>query len=224
MRILLVAEDAEVISAFKTLVAWGQRVWVCNSLQEAKAKIGESAIELVLIDEEALRGNKAQIPGLLMKAEDAPIPWVGIGCATGDQVAILPGPPTRDDLRELIRKMTPRLEPAPLNHKAAMVICDEDEELLADIVEVFLRDAPKQIAKIQEAFRQDNLAQVSSSAHSIKGASGNLAGEPLYEAAQELEWASHRKDLSVSRTCFAQVQYQFVRLKHYLRRTGLAGG
>ncbi len=226
MRLLLLAEDLEVVVAFRPLVSWGHRVWVAESIAGARNKIGETPLELIVVDQEIFEKYPDRLATLLDTpgTSGSPLPMVAIGFSGGGELHALNRPPSRDDLFEMILKLALKLEPSPLNHKAAMVQCDDDEELLHDISEVFLGDAPNQLEKIREGFKKDNLPQVSSAAHSLKGASGNLAAESLYDAAQELERTSHSRESATARAHFAQVEYHFIRLKRYLEKNVLAGG
>ncbi len=224
MRLLLIAQDLEVVAAFKPLVSWGHEVWVCESLSGAKKKITETPLELLVVDEEIFREKPDRLAEMMTELGESgePLPLAAVGFSTGKEVHSLKRPPAEEDLFEFILKLAPQLEPVALNNKAAMLQCDDDEELLHDISEVFLGDAPNQLEKIRDGFKQDNLGQVSSAAHSLKGASGNLAAECLYEAAQQLERASHDRESAIARACFAQVEYQFIRLKRHLENTVLA--
>lgn len=226
MRLLLIAKDLEVVAAFKPMVSWGHGVWVCETLAGAKKRVAETPLELLVVDKEIYRDQADGLADLVNSIGEngSPLPMATVGFSTGKEIFNMARPPSGDDLSEFVLQVAPRLEPAALNHKAAMMQCDDDEELLHDISEVFLGDAPNQLEKIREGFRTDNLAQVSSAAHSLKGASGNLAAECLYDAAQQLERASHSRESAIARACFAQVEYQFVRLRRYLENTVLADG
>lgn len=225
MRLLLIAQDLEVVAAFKPLVSWGHEIWICETLTGAKKKIVEIPLDLLVVDEEIYRDHADRLAAMITELGESgkSLPIAAVGFSTGKELHSLNRPPSEDDLFEFVVKLAPELEPTALNLKAAMLQCDDDEELLHDISEVFLGDAPNQLEKIRDGFKQDNLGQVSSAAHSLKGASGNLAAESLYEAAQLLERASHSRESAIARACFAQVEYQFIRLKRHLEKTVLAG-
>ncbi len=226
MRLLLIAKDLEVVIAFKPLVSLGHCVWVAETISGAKKKMGETPLELLVVDEEIYMNQPDRLAALLTTSGESgnPLPLVAVGFSTGKERYSLKRPPTKNDLSEFMMELAGELEPVALNHTAAMLQCDDDEELLYDISKVFLGDAPNQIEKMREGFKQDNLGLVSSAAHSLKGASGNLAAECLYEAAQQLESASHRRESAIARACFAQVEYQLIRLRRCLEKTVLASG
>lgn len=65
-----------------------------------------------------------------------------VGYSTGKELHSLKRPPKEDDLFEFVVKLAPQLEPVALNSTAAMLQCDDDEELLHDISEVFWEMLP----------------------------------------------------------------------------------
>jgi len=71
-----------------------------------------------------------------------------------------------------------------------------DEELLADLMETFLDDVPRQISALQEAIEKDDAPGVRLRAHTIKGASANFGVPGLRSAAARLEEATQAGNLS----------------------------
>ncbi len=214
MRILLIATDPDRIAALKPLVGWGHRVRVAGREPDARAPLESGEVELVL--------SQSPPPdwlASLLKAIPQPAPpWLEIGAGPRGRIPALPESPGREALRDWVRRTAPHLDPVPFNRSSAMVICDDDEELLLDIIEVFLGDAPDQLTRIRQGFAEGDLKTVEKGAHSLKGASSNIAAEPLREAAQQLEWAARKGRAAAARAHFAEVQYQWHRLKKYLER------
>ncbi|MES1254549.1 MAG: response regulator, partial [Acidobacteriota bacterium] len=62
-----------------------------------------------------------------------------------------------------------------------------DEKLLADVLLVFREDCPARLAAIKAAVEARDAKRISSSAHALKGAAGNLSATGLFEAARTLE-------------------------------------
>jgi HPt (histidine-containing phosphotransfer) domain-containing protein len=62
-----------------------------------------------------------------------------------------------------------------------------DEKLLADVLLVFREDCPARLAAIKAAVEARDAKRISSSAHALKGAAGNLSATALFEAARTLE-------------------------------------
>jgi HPt (histidine-containing phosphotransfer) domain-containing protein len=67
----------------------------------------------------------------------------------------------------------------------------DDTELVAEVLAVFLDDAPARLQAIDEAMAQGDPAELRAAAHALKGAAGSIAAVRLCEAAQALELASH---------------------------------
>ena len=62
-----------------------------------------------------------------------------------------------------------------------------DRELLAEIIELYLRDAPGMLQTLRETIVRGSAPDVARAAHVLKGSSANFGLTPLYEAARELE-------------------------------------
>ena len=64
---------------------------------------------------------------------------------------------------------------------------DADGSVLNQIIQIFLEDAPKQVAGLRQALASKNLAELSRVAHSMKSASFNVGAQVLGAACQRLE-------------------------------------
>jgi signal transduction histidine kinase/CheY-like chemotaxis protein len=75
-----------------------------------------------------------------------------------------------------------------------------DEQLLSDVVRIFLEDCPARLTAIKAAVERRDADAIRSAAHALKGAAGNLAANGLFEAARVLErlGAESRLDAAVA--------------------------
>lgn len=64
---------------------------------------------------------------------------------------------------------------------------DGEKEFLAELVEIFINDIPKQLSEIQKAVNNHNSNDLEKSAHKLKGAIANFAEKAAFEAALKLE-------------------------------------
>lgn len=64
---------------------------------------------------------------------------------------------------------------------------DGDDTLLAELVEVFLRDTPERIGALHEAFAQHDDHALRMISHALKGSSRNIGAKRLADACQTLE-------------------------------------
>lgn len=69
-----------------------------------------------------------------------------------------------------------------------------DRELLYNLFQLFVADAPKKLTAIAAGFTDGDAYQVERTAHSLKGASATVGALRLCGVAAELEQAAKRKD------------------------------
>lgn len=62
-----------------------------------------------------------------------------------------------------------------------------DEELLTDVVRLFLDRCPARLAAIEAAVEDGDAERIRTAAHALKGAAGNLSAQGLFDAARTLE-------------------------------------
>ena len=77
--------------------------------------------------------------------------------------------------------------PPALDRRAALQRLGGDEELFADVVGVFLGDAPRMLADLRQFVAVGDMAGVQRTAHGLKGAAGYVGGKPATVAAEHLE-------------------------------------
>jgi len=75
--------------------------------------------------------------------------------------------------------------PMDLSHLRELV--GGDEEVMGEILDLFMEDAPRQIAALGEAITQGNWEEARRLAHTLKGSASNVGAEPLRQAAWSLE-------------------------------------
>ena len=62
-----------------------------------------------------------------------------------------------------------------------------DQQLVVEVIQLFLLDCPQRLASITAAVDARDGEQIRTAAHALKGAAGNLSATGLHEAAQALE-------------------------------------
>ena len=78
------------------------------------------------------------------------------------------------------------------NQAAALQRLDGDNELLAELCELFFRDFPSQMSYLMESLANGNYQAVSKTAHTLKGGLGYLGAEEGEQLAHEIEEACQR--------------------------------
>jgi len=89
-----------------------------------------------------------------------------------------PGSTTTEDVMETVT-------PMDLTHLRELV--GGDEEVLGEILDLFMEDGPRQIAALGEAITQGDWEEAGRLAHTLKGSASNVGAEPLRQAAWSLE-------------------------------------
>jgi PAS domain S-box-containing protein len=88
-----------------------------------------------------------------------------------------------------------------------------DADLFQQIAGVFLEDAPVQMAAVRDALVKPDAKTAERVAHALKGASANLGGDRLREAAKAVEMAAKAGDLEKAGALFSRMEDEFLALK-----------
>jgi PAS domain S-box-containing protein len=77
---------------------------------------------------------------------------------------------------------------------AALKRLDNDQELLNDMIDIFLTETPARLIELEEALARRDLAALADAAHAIKGMAGHFCADPLYSAAAKLEHSARQNE------------------------------
>jgi len=94
---------------------------------------------------------------------------------------------------------------------------DGNEDLVREIIEVFLKDIPLQMEKLKEDLQNGDTAVIQRQAHTIKGAAANINAELLRQAAWEVEMAAKEGNREKARTLVPTLKKRFEDLQSHLR-------
>jgi len=78
-----------------------------------------------------------------------------------------------------------------------------DENLLREVVEIFLEDGPKQMSSLRQAIVEKHARAIEKTAHSLKGELGYLGIAEVSEKACELEEMGRKHDLQHTAEVYA---------------------
>jgi HPt (histidine-containing phosphotransfer) domain-containing protein len=102
--------------------------------------------------------------------------------------------------------------------KGALERLGGDEELLKEILGMFLDDAPNQIERMQKQLEAEDLFGLERQAHSLKGAVMNIGGNALEKVAFAIELAARNGELDKARLLVAKLQKEFEGFKATLEQ------
>ena len=89
-------------------------------------------------------------------------------------------------------------------------ICEEgDPELLVDLIQMYLEDAPTKLSEINEGLVDQDWDRVERAAHALKGSAGNLGAIFVQEDCDVLQLASRNHELETLTQGVNQLQDHF---------------
>lgn len=97
-----------------------------------------------------------------------------------------------------------------------------DEELLFEMIELFLEDCPSQMEGIRTALAAGDPDRLGNAAHAFKGSVGNFGARTSFDAAQRLEHLARERRIDESGDAVRELEAEVDRLGPRLRAT-LAG-
>jgi CheY-like chemotaxis protein/HPt (histidine-containing phosphotransfer) domain-containing protein len=93
-----------------------------------------------------------------------------------------------------------------------------DEQLLADVIRIFLEDCPIRLAAIKDAVDRRDADAIRTTAHALKGAAGNLSATGLFEAARVLERIGSESRLDAAEAAWRVLSTEAANVIDALRR------
>ena len=105
---------------------------------------------------------------------------------------------------------------APLDREALLEELEGDLEFLQETYEMFVEDAPVLLQQAQSALALEDAAQVSTTAHTLKGMVGNFHAGPAFELARQLETLGKENHLQGGQQVMEALTAELERLKQAL--------
>jgi two-component system sensor histidine kinase/response regulator len=103
-------------------------------------------------------------------------------------------------------------EPAVYDRQTALDRISGEEELLDEVTQLFLDDAPGRMAEIRTALEQGDPKRLQNAAHSLKGAAGYVGADRTSAQARKLEELGRGGELSSALEEFRQLEREIERL------------
>ena len=102
---------------------------------------------------------------------------------------------------ESLRKLTPPGEP----------------DVLTEILTVFLNEVPRRIDRLKAAWREGNAAEVQRAAHSLKGSSGNIGADALFDVCRQIDERAKGGDLRLEELITA-LDFEYAEVEAEIQR------
>lgn len=94
---------------------------------------------------------------------------------------------------------------------------DEDPALFRDLVDIFLKETPALIARVEDALSRGDAQALERAAHSLKSSCANLGALTLSAQFKEIELAGRSKDVERARPVMAASRGEFVAVQDALK-------
>ena len=223
MKLLIVDTDPGRLRAFDVLKTQGHLVLSADSWSEAREGLARLPFQILVLGPGEDIEQVAEWRGSQSSNKVPLIAAMGERSATGgvdhplplplneEQIAALPGLPGVPTAEEVI------------DRAAALEICDNDEELLREIGDIFINSGPERIGKLSKAVTEGDRDKVLDAAHLIKGSALNLAAHPLRVAVRQLENTLETEGWSSVPFWLEVVLYEYRRLAGFLESLGKPG-
>ncbi|MHC4461366.1 MAG: CBS domain-containing protein [Planctomycetota bacterium] len=101
---------------------------------------------------------------------------------------------------------------------ASIVEVCGDEDVIKEIVEIFLQDGPLCIESIADAIKVKKPADIKLYAHKLKGSASHVGATQLYQTAHHLECAARKKEMATTDSLFEDVKAEFEKVISFLSR------
>jgi PAS domain S-box-containing protein len=218
---LLLAEDNAVNSmlAVRMLEKLGHEVVVAVNGAEAVSAVSESKFDAILMDLQMPELDGFEATALIREREriqggHMPIIALTAHAMKGDQERCLASgfdgylskPVSIADLAHGLSAVADRARPFTdqpgrpgdeiFDRAAALTRAADNEDLLRQVLTLFLDDAPRLLATIRDSVARGDCAAVKRAAHTLHGTAANFARKGALESARELEAMASRGDLA----------------------------
>ena len=227
MKILLIDNNNERFNTLKSLEFNGHLVQSVEALSSVTEFLDRSFCQILVLGPDQVSGDslKAFTQWRESLAEGTSPLVVALGAKQDKAAGIDHGfslPFDQVDAVELSSLRGAPPEPVTIDYDTALEICDDEEDLLHEILGIFLNDGPGRIEKLKQAMEAKNWKAVMESAHLMKGSALNLSADSFRLATQTLERVAKSEDTTLIPLWFEQVIYEYGRLESHLK--GLVGG
>lgn len=106
----------------------------------------------------------------------------------------------------------------PIDMESVLERVGGDISFLQELLDIYVEDFFEKYPRLKQAISQNDFNSIRDIGHSIKGSSGNLSLNGLYETAYGIELSGRNKDIEQAKMLFSRLKDEFKRLKEFLPR------
>ena len=246
LRILL-AEDHPVnkLLAIKILERGGYHADSVSSGKEALEAVKHKKYDLILMDVQMPEMDGFEATGHIRELEKngGHIPIIAMTahamkgddqrCFDAGMDDYISKPVKPEVLFEIISKWTstkveipkqeqstpesPEQTEEPVDLSTLLDSVGDDEEVIAQLVDIFLENSRQRVTMLQKAIDSGDTAEIGSQTHAFKGASGSIGAMPLFELCRELEMLLKDGKMMELARCYQMVSAEFERVEEFFK-------
>lgn len=110
----------------------------------------------------------------------------------------------------------PVLDPQVIENLRQLT-ADGEPDVLAEVLQLFLQDVPRRIAKLRAACAAGDAVEVYKAAHSLKGSAGNIGAQTLFALCRQLDDKGRAGDLTDAAQLVDTLDREFARVEVAIR-------
>jgi two-component system sensor histidine kinase/response regulator len=238
-RRILIAENntANSISLLRTLESLGHQVVIASSGPQTLAEFGTRSFDLIFMDIEFPQMNAfATIQKIRdrEKAEGGHVPIIGMTehPSSGDREFCLAQgmdgysgePVSLEDIKVFLlaiassEPVQPWRRPVLWDRAKALERLEGDEQLLRDVIGIFLDGKPKLLAQMEQGLLEQKPRIVELAAHGLKGELAYLGVAEACETARHLEEMGRKQELEHAKVLVARLRIQLSQVDGIMRQ------
>ncbi len=106
---------------------------------------------------------------------------------------------------------------AAIDGEAIKELRDEGESLLSDLVDMFIREVPGQLATLEAALAKGDAGAARLTAHTLKGTGSNFGASRMQALAREIEEKGRKGSLDGASPIFVELRAECTRVSDALK-------
>ncbi len=106
--------------------------------------------------------------------------------------------------------------PSPIDLSSALERIGGDESFLQELIDIYIDDFIQKYDSLKKAIAQEDFKTIKEIGHSLRGSSGNLSLNGLYDTCANIELSGKKKDTEQSKFFFIRLNEEFEKLKDFL--------
>jgi len=238
-RRILIAEynTANSLSLLRTLESLGHQVVISSSGPQTLAEFGTRSFDLIFMDTEfPLMNSFATIQTIrdCEKKDGGHVPIIGITehpssadrefCLAQGMDGYSAKPVSLEDIEVFLlaiassEPVQPWRRPILWDRAKALERLEGDEQLLRDVIGIFLAGKPKLLAQMEQGLLEQKPSILESAAHTVKGELAYLGMPEAYETARQLEELGKKQELEHAKVLVARLRIQLSQLDGIMRQ------